>query len=450
MARGRGGDPRHRGDPPRSRRGRLLAGARRRGVDRDHQRDPPAGDRSPPPALHGRARVPARPAGERGCAPARRPARRRARGGRLRLGAPRLAPDRRRDDDPAGDPGHERRRRLLAPRRPPSGAEVGRPAEDRGPRNPLPRDRRAFETGAPARDARRQRAEHGELARSVDAPTRRVGDRSLLADGCEPGGDPARLEREHPGLPLGREGADGADGVLQPRRLRGARAAARGRRPAPRRGREPRQPPLGRGRPCPADRQPGSRGEEVQSGLQGVLRQRLQRHPDARARRVGGDPRGGRLRPPAPPRRKAPRPPWRHLPAPAGGDVRRRPRPDGVRRALRHVRRPAGDLRDLRELRRGRPPFRPRATGHAGGAAQARRAVRAARACTRVCPAAVPHRRALGSRADAGRHLRAAERLRARGSRAPLRRRERRARGVGRGREPHERRRRLRRGDRAG
>ena len=55
-------------------------------------------------------------------------------------------------------------------------------------------------------DARRQRAEHGALAHRRHARARRVGDRPLVADGSEPGGDPARLERGHSGVPLGGEG----------------------------------------------------------------------------------------------------------------------------------------------------------------------------------------------------------------------------------------------------
>ena len=37
-------------------------------------------------------------------------------------------------------------------------------------------------------------------------PPRRVGDRPLLADRRQPGRDPARLQRGHPGVPVGREG----------------------------------------------------------------------------------------------------------------------------------------------------------------------------------------------------------------------------------------------------
>ena len=57
-----------------------------------------------------------------------------------------------------------------------------------------------------ARDARRQRPDDGPLDGRRLAPPGRVGDRSLLADGRQPGRHPARLQRGHPGVPLGREG----------------------------------------------------------------------------------------------------------------------------------------------------------------------------------------------------------------------------------------------------
>ena len=44
----------------------------------------------------------------------------------------------------------------------------------------------------------------------------RVGDGLLLADGSQPGRDPAGLQREHPGLPLGREGDRTADDLFAP------------------------------------------------------------------------------------------------------------------------------------------------------------------------------------------------------------------------------------------
>ena len=125
--------------------------------------------------------------------------------------------------------------------------------------------------------------------------------------------------------------------------------------------------------------EPDQRREARQPGLPRVLRQRVQRHADARAvllgdrARVDGGAAGG------PPRRAAARAPRRDVPAAAGGGLRRRPRPDRLRRPHRHDARPARGLRDVLELRRGRSPLRAGAGGHARGAAQARPAVRADR-----------------------------------------------------------------------
>ena len=58
-------------------------------------------------------------------------------------------------------------------------------------------------------------------------PAGRVGDRPLLADGRQPGRDPARLERGHPRLPLGREGDADDDDLLGAGRLRRDRAPPR-------------------------------------------------------------------------------------------------------------------------------------------------------------------------------------------------------------------------------
>ena len=126
------------------------------------------------------------------------------------------------------------------------------------------------------------------------------------------------------------------------------------------------------------------------------------------------DPRDHRLGPPAPARRAAARPPRRALPVHARRDVRRRPRPDRLRRPHGHDEGAPRDLRDLLELRRGRPPLRPRARRHAGGAAEARRAVRAHRPRAPLRAAAVRDRRPLRPRPDPGRDLQAAQRLRAR------------------------------------
>ena len=199
-----------------------------------------------------------------------------------------------------------------------------------------------------------------------------------------------------------------------------------GDRASHQRRREPRQPPLRRGRPRHPHRQPDGGGEEGEPRLPRLLRERVQRDPVARALLLGGRPRDHLLRPAAPARRPAARPPRRHLPVHARGDVRGRPRPDRLRRPHGHDEGPPRDLRDLLQLRRGRASLRARAHRHAGGTAQARRAVRAHRARPAVRAAAVRDRRPLGSRADAGRDLQAAQRLRARRARRDARsRRER-------------------------
>ena len=74
-------------------------------------------------------------------------------------------------------------------------------------------------------------------------------------------------------------------------------------------------------------------------------------HLGARARVDGGAPRGT-------PRRAPARPPQRPLSVDARGALRRRPRPDRLRRPHRHDARPPGRLRDVLELRRGRAPLR--------------------------------------------------------------------------------------------
>ena len=112
-----------------------------------------------------------------------------------------------------------------------SGERVDGSAGDR-----VPRDRRPRAARPPTCDARRQRSGHGALAPDGRPRARRVGDRPLLADGSEPGRDPARLERGHPGLPLGGEGdadamtcsapADCAE--IERRRLTGAGLLANG------------------------------------------------------------------------------------------------------------------------------------------------------------------------------------------------------------------------------
>ena len=126
----------------------------------------------------------------------------------------------------------------------------------------LPGDRRPRAARAAARAARRQRAEHGALDLRPRLPPRGVGDRPLLADRRQPGRHPARLQRGHPGVPLGREGDRDDDGLLLGGGLRRDRAPPlHRRRPARRRRHQPRQPALRRGRGRDPHRQP-DRGRE--------------------------------------------------------------------------------------------------------------------------------------------------------------------------------------------
>ncbi len=414
-------------DPSRRRHRELLGRARRRSDRRGAQRGHSACPRRAAVAAHARPRLPAgadrgrtHPPDRRQCGRDRRRVHRR----QLRLGAP-CGLRRRRGERRARGPSRLGRH-GVDPHRTPDREAAGHHREHRRPRDHLPRDRRPREARAPARDARRQRAEHGALG-ARDALARRVGDRSLLADGRQPGGHPPRLERGHLRVSLGGEGDRDDDDVLRAGRLRRARASARYRhRPPRRRWREPRQPALRRGGGRDPHRQPDGCGEEVQPGLPGVLRERRQRDAHARPLRVGGHPRvdGGAAR--DPPRRAAARPPRRHLPADAGRAVRLRARPDRVGRAHRHHARAARRLRDVLELRRGRAPLRPRARRHPRGAAQARRPLRPHRARLPLRPAAVRDRRPLRPRADPGSDLQAAQRVRPRRARRALARARRR------------------------
>ena len=215
-------------------------------------------------------------------------------------------------------------------------------------------------------------------------PAQGVGDRPLVADRRQPGRDPARFQRRHPRIQMGREGDRTADDVLGPGGLRGDRAPPRRQRPAQERRFEPRKPPVRRGRRGDPHRQPDRRREAGEPRVPRLLRERVQRHPRRGAVRLGGDPGMDRRRPREAPRRPAARTPRRHLSVPSRGDVRRRPRPDRLRRAHRHDARPPCRLCHLLELRRGCAPLRPRAGGHAGGAAKARPAVRPYRSRTAV------------------------------------------------------------------
>ena len=346
---------------------------------------PAAGDRGVAAAVHARARPAARPdRGRRDAARGRQHHERRPRD-RLVLVRARRRPRRLGGVGRARrDLRHERRRRVHAARDPADREALGRARRDRRPGRRLPRDRRARAAGAAAGDARRERADDGALAGGGRLRADGVGDRPLVADGRLAGRDPARLERGHPGVPLGREGDRDDDDVLGAARLRRDRAPPRRPRPAPGRWREPRQPALRRGRPRDPDREPHGGGEEGQPRLPGLPRERLQRDADPRAHVLGGRARALRLQPGEAARRAAARAPRRHLPAHARRALRVRARPDRVRRAAGHDEGPARDLRDVLELRRGRAPLGARAGRHARGAAQARPAVRPDRARARA------------------------------------------------------------------
>ena len=299
--------------------GALVVAAIVGGAERRH----PAGARRVAIAADARARLPARAGRGRPHAPGgRRGDRRRAHGRQFRLGAARGT---RRcggercaavlfgSDDMASIRIAQRiaRGRGSSPRPTCRGSSIWRSTG-----SALPVLRRAMRDGNAPNMARWARDTHR---------SRRVGDRSLLADGCEPGGDLAGLERGHLGVPLGREGDGDDDDLLGAAGLRGDRAPSRDRdRPAGRRRREPRQPPLRRGGGRDPHRQPDGGGEEVEPRLPRVLRERRERDADARPLRVGGHPRVDRGASRDPPGRASARPPRRHLPADAGRALRLR------------------------------------------------------------------------------------------------------------------------------
>ncbi len=402
---------------------RFLGGAPRRCGDRRSQRDPAADHRRDPAPPHARLRVPRDPRARRADAARGRRAHRRPHERRqLLVGAPRRVARHRGDARDRGDRRGRRRQRVLLPRRPAHRAPDGDARPDGRAGDHLPGDRRPRASRAAPGDAGRQRAAHGPMARRGRIRAERVGDRPLLADRREPGWDPARLERRHSGVSVGREGDRHGDDLLGARRLRRARAAPRQRQgAASRRRREPRQPALRPGRRGDPHGQPDREGEAREPGLPSLLRQRLQRHARARAVRLGGAPRMDRRPPRKAPGRAAARASRGRLPVHAGRDVRRRSRPDRPVGAHRHDGRARRRVRDVLELRRGRPPLGPRARGYAGGTAQARPPVRSHRAGLPVRPAALRDRRPLRPRADPGRHVQAAERLRSRRARRSAR-----------------------------
>ena len=135
-----------------------------------------------------------------------------------------------------------------------------------------------------------------------------------------------------------------------------------------------------------------------------------------RARALGGCP-------PATARCAAARTPRRNLSVRARGDVRRPPRPDRLLGDLGHASRASRCLRDVLELRRGRAPLGSRTPRHPRSAPQARQAARPDRTGSSLRAAAVRDRRPLRPRADPGRDVQAAQRIRAGRAGSPLGRR---------------------------
>ena len=207
------------------------------------------------------------------------------------------------------------------------------------------------------------------------------------------------------------------------------RRHASGTGPARRRRRQPRQPALGRGRRGDPDRQPDGRREAREPRLPGVLRQRLQRRHDARALLLGGRARvvGGRA-------------------ARSGATSGRAATGAAIYPFLRATL--CVVVRDLivygvlTDMMQGRPAIYATFSSydevaHHSGLERAdtlealRKLDQQFGRIERARPlraASVRDRRALGSRADPGRDLQAAERLRARRARRALARARRRRR----------------------
>ncbi len=285
-------------------------------------------------------------------------------------------------DTAATERAGDRRRRLLVPQRGRAQRAADRAGQrTRQARTAAARDRRPRPRRAHAGAARRQRPDDGPLAARRVPPPDPLGDRLVLADGRLPGGAAARQQRGHAGLPLVGEGARCGDRHQPPPRRRRARASPlRRTRPAVRRRGQPRQHPLGRRSPQPADdeHRPAPRPPRAhRPGLLRLLRQPLQRHAHVPARDPGHVQRALARLPPAAPGRAPADPTLARVCARPRLGHRDPARPPGRLGDLGHVRGAPGDLHDLPRLRRGRPPLRdraPRRALHARGSGPADRA----------------------------------------------------------------------------
>ena len=253
----------------------------RRGGHRDSQRPGRPCRGSDPTAVHSPERISRRSGA--GCG---RPLDRRRRGRQLdrgrhvRLG-PRGCTSRRCGDARIPDrPRRQQRRHVLVARDRADGSTLGRAGAHRQARHRLRRDRRPCLPGAPARASRRPRPGDGTLARCGHAPTRRMGDRSLVPDRRKSGRDSARFQRRHPRVPVGREGDRNADDMLGARRLQGDRTPPHERLglTRPRRD-EPRESPFRRRRRGDPHGEQDQGRTEGESRLPSIPLERTQRDP---------------------------------------------------------------------------------------------------------------------------------------------------------------------------
>jgi hypothetical protein len=198
---------------------------------------------------------------------------------------------------------------VVPPRGAAAGAAARRSHLQRGAGPADAGDRRARPRRAAAGDARRQRADDGPLAALGRLRAALLGDRLVLADRRLPGGDPARRQPRHAGLPLVGEGAGAGDRHQPPTRRRRDRAPPlRRQRPAARRRRQPREHPQRRRAALDADDEHRAQPPPAaRPRLQRLLRPPLRGRPHDRPR----------------PRRHRPRAPRRPRPGP-----RRRPPAD--------------------------------------------------------------------------------------------------------------------------
>ena len=180
----RGGVRGHRGlDRSGSRPRTDGGGVRGRRPDRHPECGSAARPGGPPAAVHAGRRLSGRPRRGRLGPPGgrRRALGRRARGV-IRRRAPRGPRDVGRESGDPGDHRCERRRRVHAQGHSAHREAAGRDRAHRRARHHLPRDRRAGAAGAARRDARWERAVHGEPDLRPRPPAGRVGEGSVISD----------------------------------------------------------------------------------------------------------------------------------------------------------------------------------------------------------------------------------------------------------------------------